>query len=462
LVTGTRTVTSSPRTGQVNTNAANLQRVVQGDKALNPKRATGARKPAADSQRQIASRDTAVRKPQVQRTPSTLTGNRSQPPVAVAQKPSNDKPVYGPVNQTATPTAKEAAPPKLPVPKDDSTSDTNLGSWQAANREANLNSEKTGSRGRLIDVKPHTTSNNGFDNNSNFKRVEGTADSSKLPVYQIKDKANSFVMPIDLKKVSLAPSADRSADGKNVPTSQQPNPLYTTQTVADHSETVMAGKKAGIDPKKYMGAFNSAFFNSYRPDTTLSYSTLVNGEVTSTGKVEPGKKLLLSWDNKTGASSLTPWKANTEGGFESTTTAGKKVTLASPDAVKKSFGSLVGNKDANGFVGTDAKSLMSDPEKSKKSERGTYVGTNGKGNMAVLVAGDNMTAKEVVDTFSSAGYKSNVIKLDSGPSSQLSLVTNRQSTNFFTGAKTDSRDAENMFNRDKGRETPLPINIISK
>jgi hypothetical protein len=429
-------------TRQPDTNAANLQRVVQAEKSVGAKRAailpmrkrqTTAAQPQASGQPQIASRGTTDSKPQVQST-------------------------GGPSHVANRTTAKEVAPPKLPVPKDDSTNDTNIGSWQASNRENDANQAKISERGSLRDVKPHTQTNNGLDGNDNFKRVVGSADSSKLPVYQVKDKSNSYVMPIDLSKVSLSPSADRSADGKDTPTSAQPNPLYSTSTISDHSASVMSGKRKDIDSSKYLGAFNSAFFNSYRPDTTLSYSSLVNGQVASTGKVEPGKKLLLSWDNKTGVSNLTPWKANTEGGFASTTTAGKAVNLASPNAVKQGFGSLVGNKNANGFVGTDAKSLVGEA----KSERGTYVGTNGKGKMAVLVAGDNMTAKEAVATLGKAGYNSNVVKLDSGPSSQLSLVTNRQSSNWFTGAKTDTRDAENMFDRIKGRETPVPINIISK
>jgi hypothetical protein len=350
---------------------------------------------------------------------------------------------------------EEAAPPHMPLARGGSTNDKNPGSAKAGLDADGKNSARKYARGKLVETQPYVPTANGFDGNPNFTRMVGTANSNKLPVYQIKDASNSYVMPIDLSKISLQPIAQRSANGAGATTSKQPNPLYTNSTVTQFADRAVQGRVPGIDPQKLLGAFNSAFFNTYGPETTISLASMVAGKVTSTGKVEPGDKSVLTWDNKTGAASIKSWSANSKGGYQSDYD-NKGVMLASPRAVARGFGKDVGNLNANGFVGTNAKTDTSD-----KSERGTFVGINKAGKLAVLVAGDDMTAAQAVAHLQKAGYGVQVVKLDSGPSSQLSLVTDRKPP-IAGDTRPVSRDAETVVSSPIARGTPLTIGIVLK
>lgn len=363
---------------------------------------------------------------------------------------------------------KEAAPPDLPVARNASTDDKNPASATQGAKAARQNANQAAARGDLVDLTPRKAGNTtAFDGNSSFKRVVGTANSNALPVYQLADKPNSYVMPIDLSKVSLVPTAVRSTNGGSTPTSKQPNPLYKNDSVADFSADASKGKNVGLgtDPSKFLGAFNSAFFNSYGPETSISYASLVAGKVTSTGKVEPGNKLLVSWDNYSQKASIKPWSANTSGGFPPAE-GSNKPTLASPRAVGRGFGQSVGNSNASGFVGVDAKTAED------KSERSTFVGINKAGRMAVLVAGDNMTPKEAVAKLNEVGFGVQVVKLDSGPSSQLSLATTRRHSKEALEAYRNhygtepvvgpTRDVETMVGSPISRKTPMTIGIVAK
>ena len=89
------------------------------------------------------------------------------------------------------------------------------------------------------------------------------------------------------------------------------------------------------------------------------------------------------------------------------------------------------------------------------------MGINKDGKLAVLVAGDDMTATQAVAHLQKAGYGVQLVKLDSGPSSQLSLVTDRRPASS-TETRPVSRDAETVVSSPNARGTPLTISIVLK
>ena len=185
---------------------------------------------------------------------------------------------------------KEAAPPRMAQARGGSTDDKNVDSFKAGADAGYKNMTRADGRGDLVETQRYVPTKNGFDGNSNFTRVVGTANSNKLPVYKVAGASKSYVMPIDLSKISLQPIAQRSANGAGVATNKQPNPLYANSTVTQFADRAVQGRVPGIDPQKLLGAFNSAFFNTYGPETTISLASMVAGKVTSTGKVEPGDR----------------------------------------------------------------------------------------------------------------------------------------------------------------------------
>jgi hypothetical protein len=345
----------------------------------------------------------------------------------------------------------EKAPPDLPTAPGGTTDDHSKRAGAAGLAAKALNAATNQARGTLVDTQKHKADAKGLDGNSDFNRVIGTANSNKLPVYQAVGTGNSYLMPIDLSKVSLMPSAERSGSTIGTDLSKQPNPLYKNSRVSDFAAAATA---KGIDGKKLLAAFNSAYFNTYGSQTTISHASLINGVVTSTGKVEPGKKMLVSWNNRTQEASIKPWAANSAGGFYSGAN-GTGWKLASPAAVKKEFGAAVGDKDASGFIGFDAKS-----DKSNEAKAGTYVGISKAGKLAVFVVGDNMKTSTAVQYLTKAGYGAQVMKLDAGPSSQLALVTTRLKVTDYQSS-TD-RLSETMVGSILDRPTPMPIGIVEK
>jgi hypothetical protein len=211
----------------------------------------------------------------------------------------------------------EKAPPDLPAAKDGAKSDHTNAAGVRGFAQSKLNSEATKRRGLLVDGERHVNSANGLDNNPAFNRLKGTASNNKLPVYTPVGAGNSYLMPIDLSKVSLVPTAEKSGSTSNTDTSKQPNPLYKNSQVSEFANRATQNSVAGIDGKKFLAAFNSAYFNEYGNETTISHASLVNGKVASTGKIESGEKMVLTWDNQSGAASIKPWQANSTGGFYS-------------------------------------------------------------------------------------------------------------------------------------------------
>jgi hypothetical protein len=348
----------------------------------------------------------------------------------------------------------EKRPPDLPESPGSTKDDKSNGAVANGLGSMAANAALTQARGTAFDSQTHKNVDNGLDNNPAFTRVIGTANNNKLPVYTPAGANKSYLMPIDLSQVSLVPTAQRSGSTTNTPNSKQPNPLYTNTKVSDFASQAIEGKVAGIDSKKLLAVFNSAYFNEYGARTSISHASLVNGEVTSTGKVEPGDKMLVTWNNSNGSASIRPWAANTTGGYY-TGVNGSGPKLASPNQVKTEFGELVGKKSVSGFVGFDAKKDFS-----KEAKPGTYVGINSTGRMAVFVVGDNLTSAQAVDHLTRAGYGEQVVKLDAGPSSQLSLTTTR--SNARGENVTTDRQPESVVSSILDRRTPMPISIVEK
>jgi hypothetical protein len=292
--------------------------------------------------------------------------------------------------------------------------------------------------------------------NPNFQRVTGTGSPNKQSVYQPTGEKGSFVLPVNLNKVSLVPMATLSK-GASAPTPEQPNPLYESKSVRDTAVAAKAGSVAGIHKDKIVGAFNSSFFNTDGPKSSMSYATLVNGKVASAGKVETGVTTkAVIWDNHAQSVKVIPWTANTSGGHKV-----GDAKLASLKSVETGFGSAVGKAGSNGLVGIDplaADRKGKDPAKDMRNERGagTYIGVNGagKGKMAVLVTSD-LSPRQAVQQLKNAGY-GNVVALDSGPSSQLTLKTTRDQ------GSTIREKMEQQVISERDRMTPMPIGIVEK
>jgi hypothetical protein len=309
--------------------------------------------------------------------------------------------------------------------------------------------------GTLIDKTRHERTANSLDTNSNFDRVPGTGAANQQAVYQPKGDTGTFVMPINLNKVSLVPFAILSP-GSKAPTAQQPNPQFQSRSIRGWADAAAKGALPGLPKDEFIGAFNSSFFNTDGSKSSMSYGTVVKGKATA-GKVEEGANKAVVWDNKAQTVKVIPWTANSSGGFYV-----GDFKLASLKAVQNQFGKdVIGNPNANGLVGVDPLSAHyrgDDPKVDLRNvaTAGTYIGVSGqgKGKMAVLVT-SSLSPRQAVAQLRSAGY-ANVVALDSGPSSQLSLKTTRVSG----GVGRDSMEQKVRSERD--RETPMPIGIVAK
>lgn len=350
-------------------------------------------------------------------------------------------------------TKAEVPPPELPIAPGGSPKDGTPGNVKRGVQAQADATNKALNRGQRTDPKPYLFGSGALDGNANFERIVGAGSGATLPVYTLTNFPSSVVIAIDLKKVSLVPAATRTASNYSPKGVVQPNPLYANEPIGRFADRAITGGVKDIDQNKFLGAFNAAFFNDYGPETTISLPSLVNGKVTSTGKIEEGNKVALVWDNKAGTASVQPWTANDPTAPSYPQSNGAK-PLASPNEVAKGFGKSVGNANANGFVGYNPLTL---PEgKTDVRNSGTFVGVNAKGKIAVLVSAGNMTPRQAHQALSSAGY-TNVIALDSGPSSQVSMVTNRRNDK---GVAT--RDTESMIGSITNRGVPIPITIQLK
>jgi Phosphodiester glycosidase len=245
------------------------------------------------------------------------------------------------------------------------------------------------------------------------------------PTYRPNGLQNTYISVVDPQTQGFSLLAKPSTEA----TAAAPNPSFENFTARDWLARANSGATATADGGRALAVGNAGFFDKYGAQTTSSFATLVNGQLLNTGKMEPGRKKVLAWNNDGSGFKVANWGLNT----------GPKVASgqrAPQQAVAPVANALVGYRNA--IVGFDP----SDPAVANNKENGiTMVAVNSRGQMAMLVSQDEMTPTQAARLLRTAGFN-NAVLLDSGNSSQAVYSQNTQwDSNYHRLSPTDRRYA---------------------
>jgi Phosphodiester glycosidase len=240
-----------------------------------------------------------------------------------------------------------------------------------------------------------------------LSRVKNLAATTYQPMNS--NLKNTYITLVDPKKERLVIAS--------LPTDKasalNPNPEFKNQEMGEWRGSIASGTAPVADASRVTAIINGGFFNRYGERTTGSFASKVNGEIQNTGKIEPGAKKVLSWNNDGSPFKMASWNLNTGSNQN-----GKAIRQQPYAPV---VAALSGSKNA--IIGFDPlKADIAD-----KVEAGiTMMGVNKRGEAAMFVSEDTMTAREAAKILSDAGFTSAVL-LDAGNSSQ---ARHRHTTNF--------------------------------
>jgi hypothetical protein len=245
------------------------------------------------------------------------------------------------------------------------------------------------------------------------------------PTYRPSGLQNTYISVVDPKANGFSLLASPTTEA----TSAAPNPTFQNFTARDWLARANSGSTPAAGGGRVVAVGNAGFFDKYAAQTTSSFATLVNGQLLNTGKIEPGRKKVLAWNNDGSGFKVANWALNT-----GPRTA--KGQAAPQQAVSPVANALVGYKNA--VVGFDP----SDPAVADHKESGiTMVAVNNKGQMAMFVSQDEMTPRQAAQLLKNAGF-SNAVLLDSGNSTQAVYSQNTQwDANYQRVSPTDRRYA---------------------
>jgi hypothetical protein len=319
---------------------------------------------------------------------------------------------------------------------------TQFGRWQDKNRAvAEADGWVNGLRDKAVanDIfapKVGYSTKGSLDTNPNFVG----APSAATPTYRSTKTGfeRTYILPTEASKLV---SVTNVAGGTATPAS--PNPRATVKDQEAWWVDANSGKLNGVKNGGDVAAvINGQYFNTYNGPTTLSFASVENGVIKSTGGiqgVQPNgtltdpEKLALRWNNAPGSiATIENWSQNTgkrgENGIR----------------MQQSYESIAANtgltqKDSNLVVGY-APNLTDNTK-----EQRTLVAVNAQGKIAFLVSQNDITQKEGVQLLKEAGYDQKAMLLDTGASSSLTVKNGATGKGSHEVISDERRKIPNVF-----------------